>query len=89
MLNQINGVRELLRYQRAAKQTTVDLAVPHTLESAVGRELRQGQLACADDTGKWEIEMEIRLYRERPSIARPGKEIVDRLWAFPARGDRT
>ncbi|MRW92806.1 LysR family transcriptional regulator [Duganella sp. FT80W] len=52
-------------------------------ESAVTRELKQKQLARADrDTADWEIEMEIRLYRERPSPSRQGKPIVDRLWEF-------
>jgi DNA-binding transcriptional LysR family regulator len=52
-------------------------------ESAVTRELKQKQLARADgDTSDWEIEMEIRLYRERASAHRRGKPIVDRLWEF-------
>jgi DNA-binding transcriptional LysR family regulator len=52
-------------------------------ESAVTRELKQKQLARADgDTSDWEIEMEIRLYRERPSTHRRGKPIVERLWEF-------
>jgi DNA-binding transcriptional LysR family regulator len=51
-------------------------------ESAVTREVAQGQLARASDPGTWEIEMEIRLYRERPSDARPGKPIVGALWDF-------
>jgi DNA-binding transcriptional LysR family regulator len=53
-------------------------------ESAVGREVRQKQLAAAGEAGQWEIEMEIRLYRERPSSARPGKNIVAQLWEFLA-----
>jgi len=53
-------------------------------ESAVTREVKQKQLARADAGGSWEIEMEIRLYRERPSAARPGKAIVGKLWAFLA-----
>lgn len=52
-------------------------------ESAVARELKQKTLARADGGGSdWEIEMEIRLYRERPSPARPGKPIVGLLWDF-------
>ncbi|MBQ5939777.1 LysR family transcriptional regulator [Massilia sp. AB1] len=51
-------------------------------ESAVTRELSQQQLARADEAGDWDIEMEIRLYRERPSAARPGKPSVARLWEF-------
>jgi DNA-binding transcriptional LysR family regulator len=53
-------------------------------ESAVTREVGQGQLARASAPGSWEIEMEIRLYRERPSSARPGKQIVAELWDFLA-----
>lgn len=50
-------------------------------ESAVTRELKQKQLARADGgTPEWEVDMEIRLYRERPSPQRPGKPIVARLW---------
>ena len=51
-------------------------------ESAVTREVAQGQLARASEPGQWEIEMEIRLYRERPSDARPGKQIVADLWEY-------
>jgi DNA-binding transcriptional LysR family regulator len=53
-------------------------------ESAVTREVRQKQLARADEAGQWEIAMEIRLYRERPSNARPGKQVVAQLWEFLA-----
>jgi DNA-binding transcriptional LysR family regulator len=52
-------------------------------ESAVTRELKQKLLAPADGgVSDWQIEMEIRLYRERPSPARPGKLIVSRLWDY-------
>ena len=51
--------------------------------SAVTREVRQKLLARADeDSGAWELEMEIRLYRERPSLQRPGKAVVSRLWEY-------
>ncbi|MET0964600.1 MAG: LysR substrate-binding domain-containing protein, partial [Noviherbaspirillum sp.] len=50
-------------------------------ESAVTRELRSRQLARADGgSAEWEVPMEIRLYRERPSAQRPGKAVVGRLW---------
>nr|WP_314623406.1 LysR family transcriptional regulator [uncultured Noviherbaspirillum sp.] len=50
-------------------------------ESAVSRETRSRQLARADDGGtEWEVKMEIRLYREKPSAQRPGKAVVARLW---------
>ncbi|MES2263183.1 MAG: LysR family transcriptional regulator [Pseudomonadota bacterium] len=52
-------------------------------ESAVTREVKQKLLARADGGASgWEIEMEIRLYRERPSPPRPGKAIVARLWDY-------
>jgi len=52
-------------------------------ESAVVRELKQKQLARADGGLKqWEVEMEIRLYRERPSLQRPGKAVVSKLWEY-------
>ena len=52
-------------------------------ESAVTRELKQKQLARADGgQNEWEVNMEIRLYRERPSAQRPGKLVVSKLWEF-------
>lgn len=52
-------------------------------ESAVSREIKQKQLARADGGLKqWEVEMEIRLYRERPSVQRPGKSVVSKLWEY-------
>jgi DNA-binding transcriptional LysR family regulator len=52
-------------------------------ESAVTRELKQKQLARADGgQSEWEVNMEIRLYRERPTAQRPGKPIVSRLWEY-------
>lgn len=52
-------------------------------ESAVTRELKQKLLARADnDETAWQLQMEIRLYRERPSAQRPGKPVVERLWNF-------
>lgn len=52
-------------------------------ESAVTREVKQKQLARADGgQPAWEVNMEIRLYRERPSPQRPGKPVVSRLWEY-------
>ena len=52
-------------------------------ESAVTREVKQKQLARADGgQPEWEVTMEIRLYRERPSTQRPGKPVVARLWDY-------
>ena len=55
-------------------------------DSAVIRELRQKLLAHADDDDPgWQVQMEIRLYRERPSAQRPGKPVVERLWSHLVR----
>ncbi len=52
-------------------------------ESAVTRELKQKQLARADGgADAWEVSMEIRLYRERPSEQKPGKPVVAKLWEY-------
>lgn len=52
-------------------------------ESSVTREVKAKQLARADGNNpEWEVNMEIRLYRERPSAARPGKPVVGRLWDY-------
>jgi acetylornithine deacetylase/succinyl-diaminopimelate desuccinylase-like protein len=52
-------------------------------ESSVVREVRNRQLARTDGpTGEWEVEMEIRLYRERPTPQRTGKALVARLWEY-------
>jgi DNA-binding transcriptional LysR family regulator len=52
-------------------------------ESAVTRELKQKQLARADGgADAWEVRMEIRLYRERPSEQKPGKPVVAKLWDY-------
>jgi len=52
-------------------------------ESAVTREVKLKQLARADGyQPEWEVNMEIRLYRERPSATRPGKPVVARLWDY-------
>jgi DNA-binding transcriptional LysR family regulator len=55
-------------------------------ESAVTREVKQKQLARADGgQSEWEVDMEIRLYREQPSQQRPGKPVVARLWDYLVR----
>lgn len=55
-------------------------------ESAVTREVKQKQLARADGgLSEWEVTMEIRLYRERPTAQRPGKPVVSRLWDYLVR----
>ncbi|MBK4734626.1 LysR family transcriptional regulator [Noviherbaspirillum pedocola] len=58
-------------------------------ESAVTREVKQKQLARADGgSSEWEVRMDIRLYRERPSPQRPGKSIVSRLWEHLAKTEK-
>ena len=50
-------------------------------ESSVTREVKQKRLARADDAhDAWQVTMEIRLYRERPTAQRPGKAVVGSLW---------
>lgn len=57
-------------------------------ESAVTREVKQKQLARADGgQTAWEVNMEIRLYRERPTVQRPGKPIVANLWDYLVQHD--
>lgn len=52
-------------------------------ESAVTREVKLKQLASVSQSApEWEATMEIRLYRERPTVQRPGKPVVARLWAY-------
>lgn len=59
-------------------------------ESAVTREVKDKRLARADGgSGDWEVEMEIRLYRERPSALHPGKPLVARLWEYLLRRIQT
>jgi DNA-binding transcriptional LysR family regulator len=59
-------------------------------ESAVTREVKQKLLARADGgESAWEVNMEIRLYRERPTAQRPGKPIVARLWDYLIQHDKS
>ncbi|MEO7031372.1 MAG: LysR substrate-binding domain-containing protein, partial [Herbaspirillum sp.] len=52
-------------------------------ESAVRSELRHKHLALADGGHpEWQVNLEIRLYRERPSLQRPGKPVIGRLWDY-------
>lgn len=65
-------------------------------DSAVQRELKTRQLAPVDaGEPQWRVTMEVRLYRERPTAQRPGKQLVARLWDYlvdqfesPARKSR-
>ncbi|NMM28073.1 MAG: LysR family transcriptional regulator [Glaciimonas sp.] len=52
-------------------------------ESAVAQELAQQRLVRADSPQlRWETNMEIRLYREKPSSQKPGKRLVAQLWDY-------
>ena len=52
-------------------------------ESAVVQELAQRQLVRADSPQlRWETNMEIRLYREKPTSQKPGKRLVAQLWDY-------
>ena len=50
--------------------------------SAVRNELRTGRLLPAAPAGRFEVTMEIRLYRERPETARHTKPLAQALWTF-------
>ena len=55
-------------------------------QSAVAAEVRARKLAGAGE--HWKVDMEIRLYREKPGPARPGKRAALDLWqhlAGPAK----
>lgn len=53
--------------------------------SAVTNELKKGELVRADSIEEpWEIAMEVRVYREKPTIKRSGKSIVSYLWNYLA-----
>jgi LysR family transcriptional regulator, hypochlorite-specific transcription factor HypT len=52
--------------------------------SSVRKELREQRLASAAPAGAYELAMEVRIYRERPDLARHGKPAANALWAFLA-----
>ncbi len=55
-------------------------------ESSVRQELRAGRLVRASAAGRYEATMEVRIYRERPEVARtPAKAGVQALWDFLGR----
>ena len=56
-------------------------------ESAVTSEVKTKKLASAGDA--WHVEMEIRLYREKPSPARPGKRAALEVWDYLAGNGRS
>jgi len=55
-------------------------------ESSVRQELRTRRLVRASAPGRYEATMEVRIYRERPEVARhPAKAGVQALWDFLGR----
>ena len=50
--------------------------------SAVRNELHTGRLVPAAGPGQFEVTMDIRLYRERPDMARHTKPLAQDLWSF-------
>lgn len=58
--------------------------------SSVTREIALKQLAPAAGAGRrLEANLEIRLYRARPTAQRPGKPVVSRLWSHLAHRNET
>ena len=50
--------------------------------SSVSKEIKTGQLVPAATQGCFELEMEIRIYRERPELSRYTKPAAQALWTF-------
>jgi DNA-binding transcriptional LysR family regulator len=50
--------------------------------SSVRKELRSRRLVPAAPPGRYELTMEVRIYRERPQGARHAKPIAQALWSF-------
>ncbi len=57
--------------------------------SSVKKELRSKRLVHAAANGSHELTMDIRIYRERPEMARHSKPGAQALWAFLADSART
>jgi DNA-binding transcriptional LysR family regulator len=54
--------------------------------SSVRKELKARRLTSASPDGQHELTMEIRIYRERPALARHTKPAAQALWGFVLRG---
>jgi len=54
--------------------------------SLVHKELAAGRLVAAAAAGRYELTMEVRIYRERPELARQRKPTAQALWDFLERG---
>lgn len=50
--------------------------------SSVRKELKSGRLVCAGAPGVGELTMEVRIYRERPEVARHSKPAAQSLWDY-------
>ncbi len=48
--------------------------------SSVRKDLRARRLVSAGDGGGWELTMEVRIYRERPAVARVVRPMAAALW---------
>ena len=57
--------------------------LPH---SSVKKELKAKRLVAAAPAGRFELTMEVRIYRERPALARHQKPAVQALWEFLGSG---
>ncbi|MFG6446971.1 LysR substrate-binding domain-containing protein [Roseateles sp. BYS180W] len=53
--------------------------------SSVEREVRAGRLALAAPPGELQLDIELRMYRERPGVARRSKPAAQALWDFLAQ----
>jgi DNA-binding transcriptional LysR family regulator len=54
--------------------------------SLVRKDLAEGRLVAAAPPGRYELTMEVRIYRERPETARQRKPTAQALWDFLERG---
>ena len=54
--------------------------------SSVRKEVRARRLVAAGAGGGWELTMEVRVYRERPDVARHRKPAAQALWDFVRQG---
>ena len=50
--------------------------------NSVKKDLKAKRLARASAAGEYELTMELRLYRERPEMARHTKPLASALWEY-------
>ena len=53
---------------------------------SVTKELEARRLVRASAAGEFELSMDVRIYRERPELARHPKAVAQALWEFLQRG---